>query len=588
MIQTKRRRRYTILDDSDDDTKIKLQCTNKNKSKTSIEDLSNELLYEIFEYLDAYFIYESFFKLNQRFQNLLLYSNFLFEIDIPSLSKSTFEHYYTQVITANKHHIKSLHLSDPFTVQYFFSLNDDISIYWKLQTLMLYSMESENLANLLERLVTLPKLSSLGISIADELYKNNIFDLIFQLPVLKSCQMSFPRNVNLESMASSTITSNSLEHLIIHGICNYTILDTILSHIPHLRRLSIQYLSRLYDQVQQLITPVSYNLTHISITLHHVSFDHIEQYIKMYFSHVKVLYISSNGSETYLDADRWQHLIVFYMQHLQIFDFQHTNKILYGDSIKWFFTHEPYSKEHLHGIFYSIQPYRREYFTLASESDSNEIETIYHSVRHVIVDDGEVINDCLKYFPNATELSLCNNCLTFFKWPRLDDLSSLIPLIQLTKITIDLSYRRFHRLIQLLILELTPNVHTLILNSITSNQNDIYSLLPKGRNFQLVSSKNKIKNIIFKTNYSIKVIQLFMNLCRQLQHITINLYSPAFKTIIGYLLSKRRKTICHLSSLSIVNVPTELIDKVKILIKSKKHLHNCSMTNINGTFYIWW
>ncbi len=49
---------------------------------TSIENLSNELFYEIFEYLDGLDIYIAFSNLNYRFQQLVTSSSIRFKINI--------------------------------------------------------------------------------------------------------------------------------------------------------------------------------------------------------------------------------------------------------------------------------------------------------------------------------------------------------------------------------------------------------------------------------------------------------------------------------------------------------------------------
>ena len=51
-------------------------------SITSIENLSNEFFYEIFDYLNAWHIYIAFSNLNYRFQQLLDNSSILYKIKL--------------------------------------------------------------------------------------------------------------------------------------------------------------------------------------------------------------------------------------------------------------------------------------------------------------------------------------------------------------------------------------------------------------------------------------------------------------------------------------------------------------------------
>jgi hypothetical protein len=53
---------------------------------TSIENLSNEFFYEIFDYLDGCDIYEGFSNLNSRFQRLFNSSSLLFKIKFDHLA----------------------------------------------------------------------------------------------------------------------------------------------------------------------------------------------------------------------------------------------------------------------------------------------------------------------------------------------------------------------------------------------------------------------------------------------------------------------------------------------------------------------
>ncbi len=80
-----------------------------NQSINSIEILSNELFYEIFDYLDGIHIYRAFTNLNHRFYQLLNCSSLLFKIKISnSSSDKSSRDIYNQIMCVNKHQIFSI------------------------------------------------------------------------------------------------------------------------------------------------------------------------------------------------------------------------------------------------------------------------------------------------------------------------------------------------------------------------------------------------------------------------------------------------------------------------------------------------
>ncbi|CAF1676095.1 unnamed protein product, partial [Adineta ricciae] len=80
---------------------------------TCFEDLSNELIYEVLEFVDFYDVYRAFYSLNMRFRQIITNSTLPIHVNLSSRSKSTFESYNKDCILPNKHRIQSLHLSNP-------------------------------------------------------------------------------------------------------------------------------------------------------------------------------------------------------------------------------------------------------------------------------------------------------------------------------------------------------------------------------------------------------------------------------------------------------------------------------------------
>jgi hypothetical protein len=345
------------------------------------EDLSNEIIHEIFEYLDDYHIYKSFFNLNTRLQNLLINSTIPIQINISTLSKSTFEHYYTDFILPNKHRIKSLELSNPFAINFFFQSAPEILKYSRLETLIFYQIEENCLGNLLRNLITLPKLSSLVIPLNTNTNIDILYNLIIQLPNLKYCKLFVDNierrqyfsfvHITIPLASSSTKTFSPIEHLVINDQCNIDQIGLLLSYLPKLRRLSVNYLCGCYRNKTKISSNTLNDLTHVSLTISCPVFADFEQLVKNHFRQVKVLRITTANYITYLDADQWEQLISSHMPYLQIFDFQYRNLGVYYDGDqntylpllkkfnspfwferRWFFVYDSNS-----GI-YSTEPYR--------------------------------------------------------------------------------------------------------------------------------------------------------------------------------------------------------------------------------------
>ncbi|CAF4226210.1 unnamed protein product, partial [Rotaria sordida] len=104
--------------------------------KSVFEHLSNEIIFEMFNYLDLYHVYYGFFSLNKWFKYLLVDSNILIKTNTPAISKSKFKH-YKNIINPNKNRINILRLSNQFTVDIVFSSPYIISKFIQLEKLIL-------------------------------------------------------------------------------------------------------------------------------------------------------------------------------------------------------------------------------------------------------------------------------------------------------------------------------------------------------------------------------------------------------------------------------------------------------------------
>jgi hypothetical protein len=200
---------------------------------------------------------------------------------------------------------------------------------------------------------------------------------------------------------------------------------------------------------------------------------------------------------------------------------------------------------------YVILLFRRKDYVLYEEPNKNiglhHLESNKNSVHHVHIHSTNAMNQYVGEFANATELALGDT----FNIPRESIATSLhriIPLKQLSKLNVNCHRFPFEQVIELL--HVTPNIHTLKLDSILLYRTDSVSI-QQNDIFRLVSNTNTIINVTIDKESTLDKIQLLVALFPRLQYLTINLYEKDWESIARFLLLKLNDNTRHLSSLCV-------------------------------------
>ncbi len=345
---------------------------------TSIEDLSNELFYEIFEYLNGCEIYNAFSNLNIRFQNLLTFSSQPLKIHVNSNSKSMIQHYSQQIIIPNKNRIISLRFSN-MSIWKYLKLSPIDSSLNCLESIVLNGINSNGVFSCFHRLMSLPRLFSLTLQIDGDLPEvQAVYQFLYNLSVLKYCKIS-SKSVTKDRWSCSSAKDryiNSIEHLVIDHDCTIDELFNILSYTPRLCYLNCKSVRILYPLRRNVLINLC-NLRYISINNFDVDFDKFEIFFEGIHSPIQVLRFKTSQKLNYNDANRWERLITHHMPYLHTFylqcsinfhdrfgfDQEHEKSNGFTSSFwierQWIFELQVnMNKTHSTEIIYSIHPYR--------------------------------------------------------------------------------------------------------------------------------------------------------------------------------------------------------------------------------------
>ncbi len=152
---------------------------------------------------------------------------------------------------------------------------------------------------------------------------------------------------------------------------------------------------------------------------------------------------------------------------------------------------------------YVLLIFRRKKYMLCEEPESNNVD----SVRHVCIHKSNTMKQFEGHFTNVNELTLSET----FDIPHdsiVIHLNRIIPLRQLTKLTLACHRSPFKQVIELL--HFTPNIHTLKLDSILFYRTDSVSI-QQNDIFQLVSNTNTVTTLTIDKEVTFEKIQLFLD-----------------------------------------------------------------------------
>ncbi|CAF3675670.1 unnamed protein product [Rotaria sp. Silwood1] len=590
--------------------KLQNEITTIDRNKFVVEDLANEIFYEIFEYLDVHDIYKGFFNLNRRFKNLLIYSNFLRQINLSNISKTDFENYYHNILKPYSHRIKLLRLSNPFIAEIIFSPPRMMLQFNRLEILILDKIGMKFFDKISFFLKQLPKFHSITISFGDYIQSlDSFFSNLFHLWKLKYCKIVYEtkRLCYPSLMHLSKYNSNTIEYLIIHGRFAFESLNSLLCCLPKLRYLLINHLGHNYGYIETKdLLPIKLKyLKHVSLEFDRICFDEVEKIFKTFFYYIEILRLTTNNDQAYLNAKRWENVIGSYMPYLRIFDINHRNYTLdnnltYHDVTEqfnssfwikknWFFTHQHDWRKRLNaGIFYSTDPYRRKdyefHWEIDEENCSNFQEMNLHSVQHVLICSKQIKNIYLNYFPNVTQLTIQNYFQTS-DVSIITTLNRIMPLEQLKKLSIGSNDFPFEEIVKLL--RCTPNLCELRLGLLPMKETDL-QLIKQSEHFQYISKTNKINYLDIRQLCTLNQMQLIIKLFPQLEYLKTRMKRKEIGLITKYLVLKTNKRAQHLFSLCISEVPKICLKELKILIQSENLLNDYFIRFINRDLHLWW
>ncbi|CAF3491262.1 unnamed protein product [Rotaria socialis] len=531
---------------------------------SSIENLSNELFHEIFDYLDGIDIYEAFSNINYRFQQLLTSSPVLYKIELIYISSTERFMFICQQI---KHQIYSINFQIPAHIdQLLTSFIIDSSLN-RLQSLVIEDIQSDTILSFLIALKCLPRLFSLDIRTMHIMGNlNDIYRSIFALPTLKYNKLHLYGNECSISIPLATGKQfSTIEYLEMAHYYAFDELSDLISYTPKLRRLNLSHINQ-DDSTIETMSPINLeNLTSISMYTNHINFDEFETFIQNIYSELKTLHVTFSCQDiTFLDAYRWEKLILQYLSELKKF------------SLKYYENgHSKYSGERTqfnssfwierklimnmeineYKILYLVSSYRKRWYEYKN-CTVDYLESTQLTINYVF--DGEPADCLLMYIK-----SILNRVQIY----HLD--------IQ-RKISVD-------RLMQ--IIHLLPDLITLKINSLSFYRSFFKEEFPTTCSIEHAS---KIKKVYIENTQTIEEIYFLLYICPHMEFLNLQcLHGTTIELFLRDIWNKINKDL-RLLCIYVAKADDNMIKRLSTMIDNEKILSNYTIHRELNNIYLQW
>ncbi|UJR16445.1 hypothetical protein I4U23_003347 [Adineta vaga] len=571
----------TINDDIKKIPKTSIEETN-SLPINRFENLSNEIYYEIFDYLDGYSIHKAFSYLNNRFQRLITSSSFLLKISVDQESEIDMKDCCKYIINRNTHRILSLHLWNITYVQDFLQHCVIDSSFCRLQSIILYGTLASELQFILSSLKRLANLTSLACNVEDNASKiTEIYQMIFQLPSLKYISLSIMTNneINISKLADITVQSSSLETMIISHKCTIPELTSILGHTPSLKHLTCQMLIEPDGNIESNIQLTLPNLTHMTIDYCSMEFFELQKLIRKFTSPIRMLHISSFDSENYTDPNCWKGLILQNMPHLRKFIVQ--CGMIVDDNFQY---------DHLDSFIrqFTSQFWLERRWTFEFHISNNAMSYLICPQRKMQLNtfDQNACEDLVQQSNHFIKLSMTNHSSIEWASSFMNKFSSIMSTIQFRELHISCAKLSFDIFVR--ILELIPHLELLDVSFLPVRQ---WSNLSEEDLEQLhcISNKNKIVKV--RLWMDLELLQFLMNMCPRMEYLEVRwIEEKDLEMLIRTILTKSSSCIRRLHSLQchVLNGTDKLIETIQRMINTEKILSDHTILRCENKISLHW
>ncbi|CAF1169773.1 unnamed protein product [Rotaria sordida] len=567
------------------------QVHKKKKTISCIENLSNEIFYEIFDYLDGYNIYKAFSNLNIRFENLLI--NPLLPMKIEISSETKLDSRYKQFLRSNKHHIISFDFDSQSKFDQFMNLFTIDKLFPRLESFILNSISTYKLFILLFYLKSLSNLSSLSICLKNcSCNIGDIYQMIFHLP-LKYFRVAVPRHPRLSITIPIAAQDqySPIEYLLIYHRCTFNQLTNILLHTPRLSHLHCFNIIESDDQIKSKLMIKLNSLTHLTMTLYDLELDEFEEFLLKLCSQLQLLNVKiCSTDESYLDADRWEQLISQNITSLTKFIFRYSDTIddefeisschllinrfksSFWIDRKWIFKFLIEEDE----LIYSIHPYQESWI------DIQEYSYIKQDSKN------NIDNSSNPYF-SSVELSVTGTFLTENDEPLIKKINFIFNMIQITYLDIECDQMTVSILIT--ILEALRNLNSIRLSNSLLRQQMNLNIRDKII-FNVFLKINKITKITLRNVTESDQIDFIFKRFPRIQFFGLErVRDDDLKSVIQYILwNIKDNYISHPMTICVFcdDAKYNKVEKLHQMINSKNLLKNYTIYRQYDRFYVQW